>query len=95
MANVYVAPSHPQRAREVVFDYIKKRLEPSDNHVIFSLDDVYVVSFFYVLGNWKALVSTTLPDGMYYEVTRNESQHAIYITAYKQWEHVTVLDEDL
>ena len=30
-----------------------------------------VVWFGYVLGNWKALVSTTIPDGRYYEVTYN------------------------
>ena len=82
----------PEIARNLVFEHIKRRLEPTDQHVTFALDEVYVVSFHFVLGNWKALISTTLPDGMYYEVTRNEEKQVTYITAYKQWEHVTVPD---
>lgn len=31
--------------------------------------EVYVVWFAYVLGAWKAVCSTDLPDGRYYEVT--------------------------
>lgn len=31
--------------------------------------DIYVVWFCYILGGWKALCSTKLPDGRYYEVT--------------------------
>ena len=34
-----------------------------------TLDEIYVVSFTYILGGWKALVSTSRPDGRYYEVT--------------------------
>lgn len=33
------------------------------------LRDIYVVSFTYILGGWKAMVSTSIPDGRYYEVT--------------------------
>ncbi len=28
-------------------------------------DDVYIVWFSYILGNWKALLSTTVVNGMY------------------------------
>lgn len=34
-----------------------------------TLDEIYVVSFTYILGGWKAMVSTSIPDGRYYEVT--------------------------
>ena len=44
-------------------------LRVRDNHPTFSVDEVYVVWFAYILGNWKALCSTSLPDGRYYEVT--------------------------
>ena len=43
-----------------------------------------VVWFGYVLGNWKALVSTTIPDGRYYEVTSNKGKSAIYIDVYQK-----------
>lgn len=38
-------------------------------HPTFSVDEIYVVWFAYILGSWKALCSTSLPDGRYYEVT--------------------------
>jgi hypothetical protein len=80
------------KARRLVFEYIKKRLEKTDKHVTFSLDEVYVVSFHYVLGHWKAMVSTTLPDGMYYEVTYHASRNVTFIDAYKKWDNVEVPD---
>jgi Family of unknown function (DUF6275) len=32
-------------------------------------DEIYVVWFAFVRGNWKALISTSLPDGRIYEVS--------------------------
>lgn len=81
-----------QRAREIVFDYIKPRLEKTDKHVTFSLDEVYVVWWSKTLQNWKALVSTTLPDGMYYEVTHNGDAGETYLDAYKKFDNVVVRD---
>lgn len=78
------------KARQVVYDYIKDKLEKTDKHVTFGLDEVYVVWFTYILGNWKVLVSTTLPDQMYYEVTYNGEKDEIYLDAYKKWENVLV-----
>lgn len=89
------AETFPGKAQELVYEHVKKRLEPTDAHVNFSLDEVYVVSFSFVLSNWKALVSTTLPNGMYYEVTRDFKLGVTYITAYKQWEHETVADREI
>jgi Family of unknown function (DUF6275) len=42
-----------------------------DDYPEFSMNDVYVVWFAYTLGHFKALCSTSLPDGRYYEVTYN------------------------
>lgn len=50
-------------------------------------DDVYIVWFCKTLQNWKALISTTLPDGMYYEVTYNGDKKEIYLDAYKKFEN--------
>ena len=39
------------------------------------------------LQNSKALVSTTLPDGMYYELTYNGDKDELYLDAYKKFEN--------
>lgn len=81
-----------QKARRIVFEYVKTRLEKTDSHVTFAVDEVYVVWFCKTLQNWKALISTTLPDQMYYEVTYNGSQSETYVDAYKKWDNVCVPD---
>jgi hypothetical protein len=53
---------------------------------------VYVVWFSKTLQNWKALLSSTLPDGMYYEVTYNGDKKETYIDAYKKFKNVAVKD---
>jgi hypothetical protein len=82
-----------EKAIRLVFEYVKARLEKTDTHVEFSKDQVYVVWFVKVLQNWKVLISTTLPDGMYYEVTFNGDKYETYIDAYKKFDNVLVPDE--
>lgn len=67
-------------------------LEKTDEHITFTIDDVYVVWFSKTLQNWKALISTTLPDGMYYEVTHNGDKRETYIDAYKKWANAVIPD---
>lgn len=81
-----------EKAQQLVFNYVKPRLEKTDTHVTFARDEVYVVWFTFVLGNWKCLLSTTLPDGMYYEVTFNVEKSEYYIDAYKKFDNVCVKD---
>jgi uncharacterized protein YciU (UPF0263 family) len=79
---------YPIIARALVFDYVREHLDPTDNIVPeLGFDDIYLVSFTYVTGSWKALISTTLPDGMYYEVTFDASKSVAYIDAYKRFDH--------
>lgn len=83
---------YQKRAIKLVYDYVKAHLEKTDTHVTFGPDEVYVVWFSKTLQNWKALLSTTLPDGMYYEVTHNGDKNETYIDAYKKFENVVVKD---
>jgi uncharacterized protein DUF6275 len=78
-------------ARVLVMDYFNKKVEKTDVLTI-GLEDTYVVMFTFVLGNWKALVSTTISDGMYYEVTYNREKGETYLDAYKKWENVCIPD---
>lgn len=75
-------------AIQTVYLYAKRLLEKTDTHVTFGRDEVYVVWFAKTLQNWKALLSTTLPDGMYYEVTFNGDKNEIYLDAYKKFDNV-------
>ena len=54
-------------------------------------DNVYIVWMVKVLQNNKALVSTTLEDGMYYEVTLNGDKDEAYVDCYKKWTQVVVV----
>ena len=68
-------------AKRTVFEMVQEGLDPTDN-VKLTMDDVYVTWFGFILGNMKALVSTSLPDGKYYEVTYNKEKKEIYIDCY-------------
>ena len=48
-----------------------------------SKDDVYVVWLNRTLQNNKALLSTAITDGMYYEVTYNGDKNEAYFDVYK------------
>ena len=79
------------KAKSIVMNYFNERVEKTDNTKI-TLDDVYVVWFCKTLQNWKAMVSTTVSDGMYYEVTYNGDKKETYLDAYKKWENVRISD---
>lgn len=72
------------KALEIVKDYILEHLDKSDEPVDF---DVYIVWKCKALQNWKHLLSSTLFDGMYYELTFNGNKHEWYLDAYKKFEN--------
>jgi hypothetical protein len=80
------------KAKKVVLDYYNERVDKTDN-VKLTEDQVFIVWFSKTLQNWKALVSTTISDGMYYEVTYNGDCKEIYLDAYKKWENKCIKDE--
>lgn len=86
--------SIPFKARNIVFEYVADRLEKTDTHVTFTPHDVYVVWMSKTLQNWKACLSTTLPDGMYYEVTHDGDKKRSYLDAYKKFDNIMIPDED-
>lgn len=73
-----------EKAKELVANYTKEHI-PKD--YIIPKYDVFVVWNAYILGNIKALLSTTLTNGMYYEVTYNKAKDEIYFDAYKKVEN--------
>lgn len=78
-----------EKAKELVRGYTLRHLDKSDDVVGLSFD-VYVVWSVKVLQNSKALLSTNLFDGMYYEVTLNGDKDQIYFDAYKKFENLCI-----
>lgn len=74
------------QARIIVMDYFNSHVEYPDKNQI-TLNDVFVVWFSKTLQNWKALVSTTVFDGSYYELTYNGDKDEIYVDVYKKYEN--------
>ncbi len=72
-----------------IVDYVNKHIDKTDG-VTISEDDVYIVWMCKTLQNNKALASTTLSDGMYYEVTYNGDKKECYIDVYKKWENFCI-----
>lgn len=70
--------------KDLVMKYTVEHLDKSDEAPQF---DVFVVWNCKTLQNNKALLSTTLFDGMYYEVTYNGDKNEIYFDAYKKFEN--------
>jgi hypothetical protein len=76
--------------KKTVADYANKHLDKSDGKQI-TEEDVFIVWMCKTLRNSKALASTTLFDGMYYELTYNGNTGELYVDAYKKWENFTVV----
>lgn len=70
-----------------VKEYVESRADATDN-VKLGMHNIYIVWYSKTLQNHKALLSTTLRDGMYYEVTYNGDANELYLDAYKKWENV-------
>ena len=72
--------------KEEVMKYANEHLDKTDKKEI-TIDNVFVVWSCKTLQNNKALLSTTLFDGMYYECTYNGDKNDLYFDAYKKWEN--------
>lgn len=71
---------------ELVKNYTNEHLDKTDN-IIITDDNVFIVWSCKTLQNNKALLSTTLYDGMYYEITYNGDKNELYFDAYKKFEN--------
>ena len=78
-----------EKALQIVRDYIEEHLDKSDEKPEF---EVYTVWKCKALQNWKYLLSSTLPDGMYYELTYNGDKKEWYLDAYKKFENVVITE---
>lgn len=77
------------KALEIVSNYIVEHLDKSDPAVEI---EVYTVWKAKILQNWKYLISSTLFDGMYYELTFNGDKNEWYLDAYKKFENRVIAE---
>ena len=74
-----------ERAVKIVFDYIRDTF-----HRIARYNDefdIFIVWKCKALQNWKYLISTSVDDGMYYELTYNGDRREWYLDAYKKFQN--------
>ena len=75
--------------KQEVCNYTNHHLDKTDKKEI-TTNDVFMVWACKTLQNNKALLSTTLSDGMYYECTYNGDKKEMYVDVYKKWENYKV-----
>lgn len=73
---------------EEVIRYFNSRAK-TDNKTL-KEEDVFVVWNCKTLQNNKALLSTTVSDGLYYEFTFNGNSEELYMDVYKKWENICI-----
>ena len=78
------------KAMEIVKEYITGHLDKSDPMPNFQVFTVWKCK---TLQNWKYLLSSTLFDGMYYELTYNGDKCEWYLDAYKEFQNVVVKED--
>lgn len=55
---------------------------------------IYIVWFSKTLQNWKAMLSTAVADGRYYEVTYNGDSEEAYVDTYEKLTNSVYRDRD-
>lgn len=76
-----------------IIKYFNERVDKTDKKEL-KEEDVFVVWNCKTLQNNKALLSTTVSDGMYYECTYNGNKKELYLDAYKKWENKCIKVEE-
>lgn len=79
-----------RKAKEIVI--INENISTGDT---LGENEIYIVWFAKTLSNWKALLSTSRPDGLYYEVTYNGAVGEAYLDVYSKIQNRVFKDEDL
>ena len=69
----------------------KKCVEQTTDQVL--AEEMYIVWFCKTLQNWKALVSTDVINGVYWEVTHNGDKNETYVDTYVKSSNLCIKGE--
>lgn len=75
----------------IFLEKAKKCVEQTTNEVL--AEEMYIVWFCKTLQNWKALISTDVLDGVYWEVTHNGDKNETYVDTYFKSSNVCIKGE--
>ena len=82
--------NYQDKAMKIVRKYIASIWKASGKEA--PTYQLYVVWFTKTLQNWKALVGSTLEDGLYYEIIYNGDKKETYLDAYMKFSNMVVPD---
>lgn len=77
-----------------VVAYHNDQADSTDKNGKITEKDVFVVWACKTLQNNKAILSTTVSDGMIYEFTWNGDKKEAYLDAYKKWKNIVVKPDE-
>lgn len=82
-----VVVDYQQKAKDILIAYVCEEFNLKSDEFT-----VYVVWWSKTLGNWKAMISTDLPDGLYYELTYDGVKKQTYLDAYEKRKNLVIPD---
>ena len=75
----------------IFLEKAKKCVEQTTNEVL--AEEMYIVWFCKTLQNWKALISTDVINGVYWEVTHNGDKNETYVDTYTKSSNLCIKGE--
>lgn len=79
---------HAELAKDLVRRYIEEDgIAPEDAYF-----DVFLTWFSYTLRSWKAIATTTLGDGIIYEITHSADRNETYLDVYTKIDNKVLSD---
>ena len=88
MKTINVEPSLDRLVKAFI-DYFNEEIADFDVPKI-HYAEVYIVWFAYIVGNAKALISTTRPDHKYYELTYHLDKNQLHVDSYLKVKHDSI-----
>ena len=85
---------HMDKAKVLVAEVFNSQADHREPLVAPS--EIYVVTFAYILGGWKAMLSSDAwDDTSYFEVTYNVAKHEAYVDHYRKVSNTPFSDGDI
>ena len=75
------------RCKTEVINYLNQKIVNDSSTLGISINDIYVVWYCKTLKNAKALLGTSLPDNLYFEITFNGDSDELYLDVYDKLEN--------
>lgn len=99
MGNTEFAYNAEKIVEEYIIDFYSKHLDDIYTEKLYEMlgtnGCVYIVWMCKALQNNKALLSTDIEDGVYYEVTYNGDKNEFYLDVYKKTDNIVIKTKEV